>query len=35
VMNAIGLTVGAGTFLALVLSAIFSARRPVGESQVG
>ena len=29
VMNAIGLTVGAGTFLALVLSAIFAAQPPI------
>jgi predicted exporter len=35
VMNAIGLTVGAGTFLALVLSAIFSAQHPADASHAG
>jgi predicted exporter len=35
VMNAIGLTVGAGTFLALVMSAIFSAQHPADASDAG
>lgn len=35
VMNAIGVTVGAGTFLALVLSAIFSVQHPVDASRAG
>jgi predicted exporter len=35
VMNAIGVTVGAGTFLALVLSAIFSVQHPVDASHAG